>query len=451
MGKIQRYRIGFPYAKPSDDYKEAWVELSPQHVAGFREVIFEHERFSLAPEDIGPKILDRCDTKGCTGCLRQWGSGREILDRRSGRLTAQGRSMQLALVLAAFADTVPPGNAPLLLCSGAIDHPFGHPPFQGARITPYADPEHVLQDLVGKFRCAQRAGATALALPQRDATLLQRTLLQQGENVTLLKLDQWHQPLLELSLISLAEGDLPQLASTLGCARQHFTLAQAKAWPWGKLLAGVTLVGLLVTLWIVRTIHEKKEAFLRHRRELLTNIFAPSEANIHRRLRDDSLKEFLVLERQENGQRTLQNNRRYEEDQERIDLKEVILTQADLHLCELSNVNFLNAQLQQANLNRSNLQGSYCKAAQFQGSHLYKANLSYSVLSHANFERANLRGTNFSHAVGLDLAKLASAQYDASTIWPEGWTRDILVQKGAVYDEREATPVFVRPEQNLAR
>jgi hypothetical protein len=448
----QHYRIGFPYAKPSEAYKEAWVDLSPSHVVGFREVYFENERFALAPEDIGPKILDRLDSRGCTGRLWQWGEGREIIDRRSGRLTAQGRSMQLALVLATFAEDATRTNAPLLLCSAAIDHPFGHPPFQGARIIPYADADHVRQDLLGKFLCAQRAGAIALALPHRDALLLQEALLQQGQDLPLLKLDQWRKPPQELSLLALMEGDLPQLASLLGCASQNFTLAARKAWPWGRLLAGGLLLGLMATLWLVHQSHEKTKAFLRHRRELLTNIYAPSGASIHRRLRDDCLKEFLILERQQNGQQALQNSgRSYEQTSERIDLKEVVLQQADLHLCDLSNINFLNAQLQQSNLNRTNLQGSYCKLAQFQNSHLYKANLRYTVLSYANFEGANLHGTDFSHAVGLELALLKGSRYDAGTLWPEGWNSEMLFKMGAVLDETKTTPVFVRPEQSSSR
>ena len=444
------YRIGFPFAKPSEDHQEAWVELAPSHMAGFREVYHEEQRYALAPEDVGPKILDRLEGRGCVGLLHQWGEGKGILDHRSGRLLGQGRSMQLALVLAVFAD--PQGDAPLMLCSGAIDHPFGHPPFQGARIMPYADGKIVEADLLAKFRCAQCAGAVALALPMRDAMILKEALSQNGETVSVLKAEQLKSPPQSLSLVALSDGDLAKFASVMGIANGHFTVAVKTSWPWGRVLAVGAAVTFLISLWIIRQSAERAEAFLKHRRELISKIYSTEEGSIHRRLRDECLKEFLLLERQENGQKTLQNESRSRRSyDERIDLKEVQLSLADLHRCDLSNINFLNADLSEANLNRSQLQGCYFKGTQFKGAHLYMADLSFSVLSNANFESANLRGADFTGTVGLDLASLRGASFDERTIWPNGWDEKRLAAKGAILLSTESAPVFDGPEKTYSR
>jgi uncharacterized protein YjbI with pentapeptide repeats len=251
--------------------------------------------------------------------------------------------------------------------------------------------------------------------------------------------------------VALSHGDLPALASALGMVQHHFSVALKKSWPWGKALAiGAGLV-CLISIWMVRQNSERAAAYLKHRRELLSNIYATKDGHIHRRLRDECLKEFILLERQENGQKTLQNSGQREAQEERIDLKEVLLYQADLHRCDLSRVNFLNAELSEANLNRTDLQGSYCKRVQFQKAHLYMANFSFSVLSHANFEGAKLSGTNFTGTVGLELAKFNEAEYDERTIWPEGWGLKELSAKGAIFTETKETPVFNGPDDNTSR
>jgi hypothetical protein len=438
------WRIGFPYSRPSQDYKGAWVELTPSSHPGFREVISAGERFRIPQEDAGPRILDRLEGKGCVGLLHQWGEGQEILDRRGGTVCGQGRSMQLALILSSVGEVESPSEAPLVLISAAVDHPFGAPPFMGARAVPYAEASRLEGDLVDKYETAVQAGASTLVLPKRDANLLVRVLGEKSVATVKVKrlVDLEEYPSSPL-IIGMESDEVGELAVQLGVPHTRF---QAPSKPksqarWaGVIVLMVGLLGLGISFWQQHRLEALQSDQLQRRRELIANIFSEPDS-IHRRLRDESLIEFLEIERH----RREPGYREEEEDAERIDLKEVALEGADLHSKDLSDINFLRADLRRVNFNQSNLSRCYFKGADLSGAHLYQADLRYAVLPLANLSRTNLRKTDLRHCVGLEIANLKGAQYDDDTQWPKGMDLKVLKEKGLVYRSSKAKPVFIWP------
>ena len=438
------WRIAFPYSRPGEDYRGAWVELAPSSHPGFREVICEGERFRIPREDVGPRILDRLEGKGCVGLLHQWGEGREILDRRGGTVCGQGSSMQLALVLSAVCGNETPPAGPLVMISAAVDHPFGSPPFLGARAVPYAEASRVESDLLDKYETALQAKASALVLPKRDAQLLSKILEEnKGEAMPVLGVGELSEQSSRTVLVGLNPEEVSVLAGKLGAPSSRFAVAQEPKGVNKAVLISGLLIAILVSLflwWKAAEEQRLEHQQLKRRRELIANIFsAPGE--IHRRLRDESLIEFLEIERQRREDEVGSRG----ESIERVDLKEVYLEGADLHRVDLSDINFLKADLREVNLNRSVLMRSYFKGANLSGAHLYRADLRFAVLPLANLSNANLRQANMRECVGLESANLKGAQYDDNTRWPESMSRDLLLKKGAVYKASSDQPVFVWP------
>src|SRR6476661_2206678 len=91
------------------------------------------------------------------------------------------------------------------------------------------------------------------------------------------------------------------------------------------------------------------------------------------------------------------------------------LSQMDLFGIDLSGSNLIGANLSQTNLQGANLQGVDLRRANLRDANLSGANLQESYLF-----RADLQGCNLVDAQ-LQEAKLKLAQYDAHTLWPEGF------------------------------
>ena len=112
-----------------------------------------------------------------------------------------------------------------------------------------------------------------------------------------------------------------------------------------------------------------------------------------------------------------------------VDLRKSYLVRTDLSYVNLSNVNFLNANLssatfRKANLSRAmlahtNLSDATLIEANLSAAHLFKTNLSGATLSSANFSGAWLAGTNLSNAklAHTNLSGAMSAAANLSSAW----------------------------------
>ncbi|AFZ27852.1 putative low-complexity protein [Cylindrospermum stagnale PCC 7417] len=114
-------------------------------------------------------------------------------------------------------------------------------------------------------------------------------------------------------------------------------------------------------------------------------------------------------------------------------LQEASLYQANLQEAVLSEANLQGANLCQANLQRAslskaNLQRAFLYQANLQRAFLYQANLQEAVLSEANLQGANLyqaklQGAKFTSAKNLTSQQIESAEGDENTILPDDITR----------------------------
>ncbi len=95
--------------------------------------------------------------------------------------------------------------------------------------------------------------------------------------------------------------------------------------------------------------------------------------------------------------------------------------QRNFSAAELRRAQLMNANLRGVDLSYADLRGANLQSAQLRG-----ADLSYAVLEQANLEAADLRGalligTSFRQANLKDIC-LEGADFDASTLFPEGYT-----------------------------
>lgn len=212
-------RIGYPYAcSTPQDVREAVVILSPSDYPGFSDVVVGNEKYQIVETDTAAHILDSLP-RGVYGKLMEAQDNRKSIARR-GRIIGQGSSMQLALVLAVFSKRVS-GEAPLVLCSAAVDHPRGAPKFVDAVVKTYCSEEVAKESLLRKYEAAVFSQAVALVLPKRDAEILAQCLQQ--ENFPLAALQQKISTAQDSpAIVGLEENQLPQLAKIIGINPYHY-------------------------------------------------------------------------------------------------------------------------------------------------------------------------------------------------------------------------------------
>ena len=168
------------------------------------------------------------------------------------------------------------------------------------------------------------------------------------------------------------------------------------------------LVSIAATILIVDRLYERRETE-REKRRLILQMGSPDNVFAREAVRALRARGWL-----EDGS-----------------VKFAILSEANLHGADLTETNLcgaylLRANLQSARLVRANLKGAFLVDANLQGAFLVDANLQDAFLARANLLgaplwRANLRGADLQ---GADLAEtiLEDAEYDNTTVWPEGFT-----------------------------
>ncbi|MBF0199617.1 MAG: pentapeptide repeat-containing protein [Planctomycetes bacterium] len=450
-----RFRLGFPYARPTSDFCHAVVELGPGSLPGFREVTYEGQRYRLPADDKGSTILNPVIGGGCVGYLHQKGEGRGIIDHKGRQVMGQGTSMQLALALAvnsAYRCEEDRSQLPLVLLSGAIAYPQGAPPFFEARVKTYCSAEVAPVALLEKYRAAQSVSASFLVLPMRDALILQSELTHINEKVSLSPLAVLDSQVNDKedggpALLGVEEDELPRLASYLGISRYHYQAGKNRKFTTRQLalFAFTFLMGLLalgVGIHFFRNSEDgPSDEFLKRRHFLISTMYHDNYEGKRSRIRDEAVKEYIHRERKYRSSRA----REHHDSMERIDLKNIDLTEADLHSCNLDEINFLKANFSRANLNEVSMRGAYLKGAVFTQAHLFKTDFEYSVLARVNFDGANLRGVRFDGCVGLEAASLKGALFDEKTVWPEEMTLEKVLAMGALLAPGSEKPVFINP------
>lgn len=229
---LARARIGYPYAvsDPCEE-REAVVILQPHHYPGFSCVYKNEQKCQLVASDPGPQILNHIVRKGVCGYLIEPDDKRESI-AVNGRITGQGTSMQLALVLAVFAKYDREWSSlPLILCSAAIESPAGARDFIDATIETYCRDEEVLIGLIRKYSAAKMAKAAALVLPDRDAKILCNEIGKHCYSLSelthiLLEKHSCNCP----KIIGVKQQQLPQLAKNLGIRCSHYQQQTFKKW-----------------------------------------------------------------------------------------------------------------------------------------------------------------------------------------------------------------------------
>ncbi len=215
-----RFRIGYPYDNPDPEkIKDSVVVLKKSEYRGFRCVYCKKEKYTLPEKDAGPKILQGYTGDGLVGELIESDDNRRSI-AREGKIHGEGKSMQLALVLAACAvyGQEPIDQLPLLLFSAAIALPPSEP-FLDATIKTYARTEEMLPCLIHKYHAAQMAKAYALVLPYRDAKILANALqCQTLDKIHDENLGQNASPM----IVGISEIALPDLAKQIGISPRYF-------------------------------------------------------------------------------------------------------------------------------------------------------------------------------------------------------------------------------------
>ncbi len=217
-----RFRIGYPYDNPDQEkIKDSVVVLKKSEYRFFRCVYCKEEKYTLPEKDAGPKILQDYTENGLVGELIESDDNRQSI-AREGKIHGEGKSMQLALVLAACAVY---GNsstdAPLLLFSAAVGLPTAAEPFIDAVVKTYAIEKEIESCLIHKYKAAQMAKAYALVLPDRDAKILAKALNEECQ--TLDKIhheneEQYAKPM----IVGISATSLPDLAEQIGISRHYF-------------------------------------------------------------------------------------------------------------------------------------------------------------------------------------------------------------------------------------
>ncbi|BBM82352.1 hypothetical protein [Candidatus Uabimicrobium amorphum] len=223
-----RYRIGYPYANPSPEkLRDVVVVLEPNNYAGYREVRdSNHNIYVLPSSDPGPPILNLCH-HGVSGTIIEQNDHSKTSIAQNGRINGAGVSMQLALVLAAFAqyEHNKAQNLPLVLLSAAIAKPIGAPPFLDATIKTYCDANEVEEDIIKKYNAAKMAKAVALVLPTRDAHILSQKLQQKVNDITIFRQQLSNE---KPCIVAADDVSLPQLAAHLGICKFHYTSSKKR-------------------------------------------------------------------------------------------------------------------------------------------------------------------------------------------------------------------------------
>ncbi|WP_372364932.1 HEAT repeat domain-containing protein [Candidatus Uabimicrobium sp. HlEnr_7] len=217
---MHKVRIGYPYANSDPQtIREAVVVLSANKYRGFKHVHSDNNVYKLVESDEGPAILNR-SSKGVKGELLETDDNRKSIVRR-GYVIGQGKSMQLALVLAAFSKAPVDSSQPLILFSAAIECPEGAPSFIDSKIATYAREHTIANSLQSKYQAATFAKSTALVLPIRDAKILGNCLNKQWKQLCHLS-EVIQRGGEEPQIIGVEEHDLPTLAKMLGISPYHY-------------------------------------------------------------------------------------------------------------------------------------------------------------------------------------------------------------------------------------
>lgn len=223
-----KFRIGYPYAtsKPAKTRKSVVILKPTNAYTGFSAVRFQNDIYSLPATDPGPYVLNGYQ-KGIEGELVQSDDpSKQSIAKENKKLHGQGRSSQLAIVLAACAIYDNKRQVatlqPLLLFSAAISRPSGAKPFLDATIETYCDEELVSKCLKSKYKAAKMAKAQALILPTRDAKILAESLNKKVYKLDKIsKLDSLNDK--KTIIIGVTATSLPALAKQIGISEYNYT------------------------------------------------------------------------------------------------------------------------------------------------------------------------------------------------------------------------------------
>ena len=241
------YRIGFPYAEPSNQYRKTIMLVSSSDTKNFRSVSYRETRIAL-PDLKEFRFLNK---------MRNGIDGR-ILDEEDnnkqgivcdGTIHAMGRSSQLATALAAYSPHK--GDGPLIMFSGAICFNGEEGDLSVALISRYIESkdEEVLlaKDLIKKYETCRLFNAVAYVVPSADADILHK---QHGIPISKIEDIRFYSAYSSPMLVGVGEDDFEKLAILVGVPKKRYQIKKYNSgYPTTFFLSFLVLLFALLTFY----------------------------------------------------------------------------------------------------------------------------------------------------------------------------------------------------------